>query len=57
MSVTFPICSDCKHEEYLENEGKIVCKAFPDGIPLDFMFRKSPDEKEMCNNGVKFEKI
>ena len=45
-----PSCFDCAHFRGAQ-KGKMVCLAFPDGIPEDVLWE--PVEKE-CNNGMKF---
>ena len=55
MSVVFSNCAECKHL-IVEENFKYKCKAFPEGIPREFMFRKDQDVNEECNKGVKFAK-
>lgn len=55
MSCVIPQCTDCKFFVYTKDK-RYICKAFPEGIPLNFMFRKHPDNDKECNNGVKFER-
>lgn len=55
MSCVIPRCTDCKFFVYTKDK-RYICKAFPEGIPLNFMFRKHPDNDKECNNGVKFER-
>ena len=55
MSVTFSACTECKrfnYEKTKENGFSYWCEAFPNGIPLDFMFRKNPDLSKECNSGI-----
>lgn len=35
---------------------KAVCNAFPDGIPIDLMFKSDPSKLSECNNGIGYEK-
>ena len=59
MSVIFSNCAECEYfkaEKIEGNEYRYYCKAFPNEIPGDFMFRKSQDEDEECNNGIKFKR-
>lgn len=51
MSLSLPKCDFCKHCREDDNE-IYCCDAFPDGIPLEAMIA---DEKEECNNGIKYE--
>lgn len=57
MSVIFTNCADCKYL-IVEKEKtlKYTCKAFPEGIPGTFMFRKNQNINEICNNATKFKK-
>ena len=51
--ISISYCNNCKHIR--PNEGfKMVCDAFPDGIPYDFDDNKVKEIKE-CNNGIKYE--
>lgn len=57
MSVVFTNCVDCKY--LIVEKGKTfkyTCKAFPNGIPGAFMFRKNQNINEICNNTIKFKK-
>jgi len=59
MSVVLSICAECKllqsqkigDREYTRHN---YCPAFPEGIPLDHMFRGDDDITKECNNGVRF---
>lgn len=53
MSVIFSNCVECKHFVYTD-KGQYLCRAFPEGIPGDYMFRKDQDKNTICNNGIKF---
>lgn len=55
MSVVLSICVDCKlmkSEKTGEYTRHNWCPAFPDGIPLEHMFRS--EQGEECNNGITF---
>ena len=56
MSVVFSNCTECTHFNYLKEKKLYTCKAFPEGIPANYMFRNNQDENQICNNGIKFEK-
>ena len=62
MSWIFSNCTDCKHFKYehkqtgLQNEYVYTCKAFPEGIPRSYMFRKEQDISDECSDRIKFEK-
>ena len=56
MSVIISDCIGCIHLEKAKTDRvrgtiKMMCKAFPEGIPADF----EPNETEECGNGFKFE--
>ena len=57
MMCVFPQCTDCKH--FIGKKGEIyVCKAFPDGIPLDVFWNKIDHITNIENdNGIHFEPI
>lgn len=57
MSVVSSDCMDYVHLFDTDRHGKFVCRAFPDGIPIDCMFRKEQNKNEYCNNGIKFLEI
>lgn len=42
-------CLSCEHYS------KMVCPAYPEGIPNEIMINKNQDEKE-CGNGVKYQR-
>ena len=49
-------CVDCSFA-YLE-DGVVKCKAFPNGIPKEYLTIKiDPKDLEECNNGYKFTEI
>lgn len=56
--VQFPQCMDCKNYIGKNENEKLCCRAFPDGIPDDIFWNKI-DHKENINGdrGIKFEKI
>lgn len=54
MSVIFSNCMECGHFPKVDENGKCICDAFPNGIPLNYMFRKEQNKKDECNNGIKF---
>jgi hypothetical protein len=56
MSVIFSNCMDCEHFQRVDEDRKYICSAFPEGIPLKYMFRKEQKEDDECNNGIKFTK-
>jgi hypothetical protein len=47
------VCGYCKHFRY-EN-GKAFCKAFPDGIPRELMYKNDHDIPYPGDHGVRFE--
>lgn len=50
--MTLPKCIFCKYLIEDNDESEMRCKAFPEGIPKEFIGK---DEDEECNNGIKFE--
>ncbi len=50
-------CDKCKNYTGLNPQTKqMTCKAFPSGIPLDFVFGEvNVHEISECKNGCKFE--
>ena len=54
MSVIFSNCVECIHFKYSKEDKSYSCKAFTEGIPPKYMFRKHQDENQICNNGIKF---
>ena len=56
MSVIFSNCVECIHFKYSKEDKSYSCKAFTEGIPLKYMFRKHQDENQICNNGIKFKR-
>jgi len=50
-------CDNCKNYTGLNPETKqMTCKAFPNGIPLDYVFSKvNVREIPECEKGYKFE--
>lgn len=50
--MTLPKCMLCEHLIDDNDDSKMRCKAFPEGIPKEVMWED--DDKE-CNNGIKFE--
>ena len=50
--MTLPKCIFCKYLIEDNDESEMRCKAFPDGIPKEFIGK---NEDEECNNGIKFE--
>ena len=63
MSVVFSNCTECKHlivervPNGDQNSYKYKCKAFPEGIASEYMFRKQQNYNDFCGNGTKFEKV
>ena len=53
MSTSLVACSFCKHSKIKGD--KVVCSAFPNGIPKKFLNINTTELKE-CANGVKFER-
>lgn len=50
---TAPICMYC--ENYDPNAPRLVCKAFPDGIPEDIIFSKVDHHNPVAgDNGIVF---
>lgn len=52
MSLSLSKCDFCKHYFYNEEENKMCCTAFPNGIPWETI---PDDEDAECANGIKFE--
>ena len=50
--LTIPKCIFCKNFIEGEEEDRMICTAFPEGIPDNIMW--DPEENE-CNNGIKYE--
>lgn len=48
-------CTRCKNKIRYSGLGTSRCKAFPDGIPYEYLWKKDVTELEECNNGYKFE--
>lgn len=57
MSVIIPDCPCCKNCNDREDKSKpLTCKAFPDGIPSDYLWCKIDVKKiKECARGYKFE--
>lgn len=50
-------CDMCIHKlKDLKDGWRMCCKAFPDGIPSDYIFKKDVEQLDECNNGIKFER-
>lgn len=54
MSVVFSACMDCGRLQKVDEDRRYICSAFPEGIPLKYMFRKEQNEENECNNGIRF---
>ena len=58
MTIDFVVCAVCAHLD-LKNEinGKLICKAYPNGIPQEVLEEKHKPgaEEKTCQNGYKFE--
>lgn len=56
--IIFPRCEDCRHLKYNEKISdigkKYTCGAFPDGIPLDFLFGAKKNDR--CSETVTYER-
>ena len=49
-----PICNTCKHRP----KGAVTCRAFPQGIPKDILFRRADHTKPYPgDNGIQYEKM
>ena len=48
-------CDQCSHRMKNADGWKAVCDAFPDGIPIDLMFKSDPSKLKECNNGIGYE--
>jgi hypothetical protein len=49
-------CDECAHcRKELVDGWKAACDAFPNGTPLDYLFRIDPAELPECANGIGFE--
>ncbi len=48
-------CDNCKHQRPNIDGWKCACDAFPDGIPMEILFKSNPRELKECNNGIKYE--
>lgn len=53
MSVQFWLCMECAHLFADKKEERFCCEAFPYGIPKEKLVHT--DEREICNNGIKYE--
>lgn len=51
ICVDYP-CDSCIHRRGKVDGWKCACDAFPDGIPVDFMFMLDPSKQKECNNGI-----
>lgn len=49
-------CDECSHRMKNVDGWKAVCNAFPDGIPIDFMFKSDPSKLSECSNGIGYKK-
>lgn len=49
-------CDQCAHQRENIDGWKCACDAFPDGIPIDLMFKSDPSKLSECNNGIGYEK-
>ena len=49
-------CDQCAHKRENIDGWKCACDAFPDGIPIDLMFKSDPSKLSECNNGIGYEK-
>ena len=48
-------CDNCIYEKREKKDGWILtCKAFPDGIDIDYVFEGHPERRKECNNGIGF---
>lgn len=48
-------CGHCKNFiEYNDEKEKVICKAFKNGIPDEYLKREENDKRE-CNNGLHYE--
>ena len=48
-------CVRCKNSFENTKMGRTRCKAFPNGIPYEYLWKIDVTELEECNNGYKFE--
>ena len=48
-------CDGCIHRRDNADGWKAVCDAFPDGIPIELMFKSDPSELSECNNHIRYE--
>ena len=55
ITVNHP-CTRCINSFDIEGDyGSSRCKAFPEGIPYEFLWKKDVTKLKECNNGYKFE--
>ena len=47
-------CDKCANRIGMKDGWKPICKAFPDGIPVE-MLNTDPAKLKECNNGIGFE--
>ena len=54
-----PICPSCKNYEGTKalDDKVIFCKAFPEGIPFDYMFGSKAAVNTTCQNEYGFEDV
>ena len=56
MSIIVSECTYCMHCGNEKETDKLSCKAFPDGIPRDYLWGFiDVHEIDECNNGYKYE--
>lgn len=56
MSIIVSECTYCMHSDKAEDPQDLTCKAFPEGIPNDYLWGFiDVHELEECNNGIKYE--
>ena len=54
IPLRIPICEYCKNFKKYE-DGRLICKAYPDGVPAEIDVYSEDIMKQECANGYRFE--
>ncbi|MEG1135756.1 MAG: hypothetical protein RSA73_05145 [Anaerovoracaceae bacterium] len=55
MALTVSMCPKCIHFREGKKRNKLrCCEAFPEGIPIDFLF-ETEQKKIDCHKGIRYE--